>query len=69
MKSIEHLYIYIHEVFSKIKSKLLLTNKGLLQHTKGELQSPGTIIIIKLGKAGKIVQGDKVMGSIIGAID
>jgi hypothetical protein len=69
MKSKGHLYIYIHQVFSKIKSKKLSTNKGLLQHTKGELQSLGTIIIIGLSKAGKIVQGHKVMGGIVGPID
>jgi hypothetical protein len=58
MKSKRHLYIYIHKIFSKIKSKFLLTNKCLLHHTEGELQSPETIIIIGLDKAGKIVQGD-----------
>jgi hypothetical protein len=69
MKSKVHLYIYIHQVFSKIKSKFLTTNKSLLQHTKGELQSSGTIVIIRLSKAGKIIQGHKVMGGIISAID
>jgi hypothetical protein len=53
MKSNGHLYIYIHQVFSKIKSKFLSTNKSLLQHTEGELQSPETSIIIGLTKAGK----------------
>jgi hypothetical protein len=67
MKSRENLYIY--QVIIKIKSKFLLTNKSLLQHTKGELQSSRTIIIIGLNKAGKIIQGDKVVGGIIGAID
>jgi hypothetical protein len=47
----------------------LSTNKSLLQHNKGELQSPRTIIIIGLSNAGEIVQGDKVMGGIVGAID
>jgi hypothetical protein len=69
MKRKGHLYIYIHQVFSKIKSMFLSTNKSLLQHNKGELQSPRTIIIIGLSNAGEIVQGDKVMGCIVGAID
>jgi hypothetical protein len=69
MKSKVHLYIYIHQVFSKIKSKFLTTNKSLLQHTKGELQSSGTIVIIGLSKARKIIQGHKVVGGILGAID
>jgi hypothetical protein len=69
MKSKGHLYIYIHQVFNKIKSMFSSTNRSLLQHTEGELQSPGSIIIIGLSKAGKIVQGDKVVGGIIGTID
>jgi hypothetical protein len=69
MKSKGHLYIYIHQIFSKIMSKFLSTNTNLLQHTKRELQSSGTIIIIGLNKAEKIVQGDTVMGDIIGTID
>jgi hypothetical protein len=68
MKSKGHLYIY--QVFNKIKSKFLFTNKNLLRHTEGELQSPGTIIIIiRLSKARKVIQGDKVMGSIVCTID
>jgi hypothetical protein len=69
MKSKGHLYIYVCQVFSKIKSKFLLTNKSLLQHTKGELRSLGTIIIIGLSKVGEIIQGDKLLGGIIGTID
>jgi hypothetical protein len=69
MKSKGHLYIYIHQVFSKIKLKFLSTNKRLLQHTERELQSPETIIIIGLSKAEKIIQGDKVMNGIVGTID
>jgi hypothetical protein len=69
MKSKGHLYIYIHQVFSKIKSKLLSTNERLLQHTERELQSPETIIIIGLSQAEKIIQGDKVMDDIVGTID
>jgi hypothetical protein len=69
MKSKGYLYIYIHQVFNKIKSKFLSTNKSLLQHTKGELQSTRTIVIIRLSKAGKNIQGHKVMGGIVGAID
>jgi hypothetical protein len=69
MKSMGHLYIYIHQVFGKIKSMFLSTNKSLLQHTERELQSSRTSIIIGLSKAGKIIQRDKVVGGIIGAID
>jgi hypothetical protein len=37
--------------------------------SQGELQSSGTIIIIGLSKAGEIIQGLKVVGGIISAID
>jgi hypothetical protein len=69
MKSKGHLYIYIHQIFSKIKSMFLSTNKNLLQHTEGGLQSPGTSIIIEFSKARKIIQGDKVMSGIVCIID
>jgi hypothetical protein len=69
MKSKWHLYIYIHQVFNKIKLKFLSTNERLIQHTERELQSSETIIIIGLSKAEKIIQGDKVMDGIVGTID
>jgi hypothetical protein len=69
MKNKGHLYIYIHQIFSKIKSKFLSTNKSLLQHTKGELQSCGTIVIIGLRKAEKIIHGHKIVGGIVCVID
>jgi hypothetical protein len=69
MKSKGHLYIYTHQVFSKIKSIFLLTNKSFIQHIEGGLQSPGTSIVIEFNKARKIIQGDKVLSGIVGIID
>jgi uncharacterized protein YsxB (DUF464 family) len=68
MKSKGHLYIYIHQVFNKIKSKFLSSDKSLLHHTEGELQNLGTIIIIGLRRLEKSYK-ETVMGGIIGAIN
>jgi hypothetical protein len=62
--------IYISIMYSiRLSQSFYWLIKNLLQLTEGELQSPETIIIIWLSKAEKIVQGDKVMGDIVGAID
>jgi hypothetical protein len=62
--------IYISIMYSiRLSQSFYWLIKNLLQLTERELQSPETIIIIWLSKAEKIVQGDKVMGDIVGAID
>jgi hypothetical protein len=62
--------IYISIMYSiRLSQSFYWLIKNLLQLTEGELQSLETIIIIWLSNAEKIVQGDKVMSDIVGAID
>jgi hypothetical protein len=67
MESKGHLYIYIHQVLNEINSIFykLIT---VYYSTDKNLQSLGTVAVIGLDKAGKIIQGHKIVGSIICAI-
>jgi hypothetical protein len=55
MKSKEHLYIYIYQVFGK-NQIFFLINKDLLQHIGEELHVSRTVIVFRLGKAREIIR-------------
>jgi RNase P protein component len=68
MKRKGYLYIYIHQVFRKSKSKKYKLTTVYYSTEKG-LHSPRTIVIIGLSKVGKVIQRHKVVGGIVCAID
>jgi hypothetical protein len=66
MKRKGHLYIHIHQVFSKTKSffyKLIIVYYSL------QKKYARTSIVIGISKRRQIIQGHKVLGGIISAID